>query len=397
MKRLYSKRHLSHKRLVLSLYVATIFYSLHYALVLYLGSSFLAQFVNISSVSLIYIVSAAATTFFAFQLSHFLNRFSNYKVALAAGTLELITLILIALTSTPWLAITLFVIQQVLVHIVFVSLNISLSEVSKRNESGSVRGVYFTVLNLGILTAAFFSGLIFKSYDYSGVYMTSALLLLPVMYIIYRYVHSIEEPFYKDISFINTIKKISANKDIRNIITIQFVLECFFAAMVVYTTPYLFEVIGIPTSTVLQVIMPIVLLPFIIFPYELGILADTKLGEKELIFAGVIIAAVFTLLIPFITTANLFVWAAILFMTRVGASFIESMNSVYFYKKIHKDEAGIITLFTTGTRSLALIVVPVVSILLLSLFNMPRYSIFIFVSGLLLVSLRNVSKLRDTL
>jgi hypothetical protein len=84
-------------------------------------------------------------------------------------------------------------------------------------------------------------------------------------------------------------------------------------------------------------------------------------------------------------------------MTRVGASFVESMASVYFYKKIHKDEAGIITLFTTGTRSMALITVPVASIILLSVLNLPRYSIFIFVGALLIVSLRYVMRLHDTL
>jgi MFS family permease len=210
-------------------------------------------------------------------------------------------------------------------------------------------------------------------------------------------VHSIEEPYYKDISFLTTLKKIRSNKDIKNIVIIQFVLECFFAAMVVYTTPYLAEVIGIPTQIVLQVIMPFALLPFVIFPYELGVLADTKIGEKELIFYGIIITAFFTILIPFVTTANLFVWGVLLFMTRVGASFIESMASVYFYKKIHKDEAGTITLFTTGTRSLALITVPVVATILLSVFNLPRYSVVIFVGLLLMVSLRYAMRLHDTL
>ncbi len=397
MKRLYSKRHLSHKDLVLSLYIATIFYSLHYAIALYLGSSFLSQYIDISLLGLIYIVSAGLTTYIAFELSHFLNTFTNYRVSLTAAVLEVVVLLLLASVSAPWLAILLFVMQQVLVHVLFVSLSISLAEVSKRSESGSVRGVYFTMLNLGILCAAFFSGLIFGAYKFTGVYLASAILLLPVIYIIYRYVHSIEEPYYKDISFFATLKKIASNKDVANIVTIQFILECFFAAMVVYTTPYLAEVIGIPTSVVLQTIMPFALLPFVIFPYELGVLADKKYGEKEFIIYGLVIMLLFTLIIPFVTTTNLLVWGALLFMTRVGASFVESMASVYFYKKIHKDEAGTITLFTTGTRSLALITVPVAAVVLLSVFDLPRYSIFIFVAALLLLVIPTARKLHDTL
>jgi hypothetical protein len=125
MKRLYSKRHLSHKSLVLSLYIATIFYSLHYALTLYLGSSFLVQFVDISLVGLIYIISAGLTTYVAFELSHFLNSFSNYRVALTAASLEVVTLLFLAAVDTPWLALLLFIIQQILVHVVFVSLSLA--------------------------------------------------------------------------------------------------------------------------------------------------------------------------------------------------------------------------------------------------------------------------------
>ena len=397
MKRLLRKEHLSHKHLVLALYIATIFYSLHYALVLYLGSSYLAQFIDNRLVGLVFIVSATLTTVVTFQASHLLNIFSNYRVTLFAACGEFVVLLLLAYSNNVNLSIALFILQQILTNTIFVSLNISLGEVSKRSESGSVRGVYFTVLNTGILMAAFLSGLIFKGSGFYGVYIVSALLLLPVIYIIKKYVHAIEEPYYKDISFWASLKSIYKNKDIFDIVMIQFILESFFAVMVVYTTPYLHEVIGIPTASILQFIMPIALLPFVIFPYELGLLADERYGEKEFITAGLLIAGLAVLIVPFVTVTSLFVWAAILLLTRTGASFIEAMASTYFYKKVHKDEAGAITLFTVGTRALGLIVIPLIATILFSVLDLPRSSIFVLAGMMLLTGLYFARKLHDTL
>ncbi|MEN9852582.1 MAG: hypothetical protein RI996_525 [Candidatus Parcubacteria bacterium] len=397
MKWLYSKKHLSHKTLVLALYIATIFYSLHYAIALYLGSLFLGQYINENLVGLVFIVIAFLIMYVTFELSHFLNRFSNYRMALMASGLELCVLVGLAIVTQPIFALILFMLQQLLVSIVFLSLNISLTEVSKKTEFGSVRGAYFTILNLGILVAAYFSGIIFGLGNFSGIYITSALLLLPVIYIIYRFVHNIEEPYYKDISFFDSVQKMSQNKDLSNVWKVQFSLEAFYVAMIIYMIPYLSEVIGIPTSAVLQVIMPIALLPFIIFPYELGVLADTKLGEKELIQIGLLIGSISTILIPFVQTANILVWAIILFCTRVGASFIESMSSIYFFKKVHKEEAGMITLFTNGARCVALVIISILGTLFIGVLGFPSYTIFIITGLVLLLGLRYASKLQDTL
>lgn len=397
MKWLYAKKHLSHLNLVIALYIATIFYSLHYAVTLYLGAVYLEQYVSTGLVGLVFIVAALFTTYVTFSLSHYLNKYSNYRFMITAALMEVVVLLVMALTKDPIVALVFFIFQQILVNVIFVALNISLQEVSKKSESGSVRGVYFTILNLGILSAAFLSGTIYKSFSFVGVYITSALLLLPVIYIVYRYVHTISEPKYENISFLKTIKKIYEHKDIRNITLLQFLLECFFAVMVVYTTIYLSETIGIPTATVLQVILPFALLPFIIFPYELGILADTRIGEKELLIIGFTITGVVMLLVPFIQSTSVLVWGVVLFMSRVGASIIEAMASTYFYKKIDGSEAGIITLFVNSTRSLSLIFVPLVATFIFSVLNLPQYTIFIFIGVALLWGARIATRLHDTL
>ena len=121
-----------------------------------------------------------------------------------------------------------------------------------------------------------------------------------------------------------------------------------------------------------------------------------KFGEKEILNIGLIVAGASTLLIPFIKSKEVFFWVLVLFMTRVGASFIETMTNIYFYKKIHKEESDVIVLFNSLSR-ISLIFVSMVAIFLLQILNLPLYSLFIFASLALFAGLIFGSKIKDTL
>jgi MFS family permease len=391
MKRILKQKHLSHKKIVTALYIASIFFALHYALVLYLSSSYLSQYFDLSFVGIVYIVAAQCSLFVTFSISRIYRVLSNYKVLLCSTIALFFVLLLLGGYVTPSKVFILFII------IIFTSLNISLAEITKRKDSGSVHGVYFTVLNTGVLVAAYLSGVIFNIASYSGIYLFSALLLIPVMYLTYRYFHSIEEPEYPKVSLRSSAMSIWKRRDLRSIVYIQFVLESLFAVMVVYMTPYLANTQGIDPSNVLRYIMPIALLPFVIFPYELGILADKKYGEKEILLTGLTFATIFTILIPFVSSSSLVIWAIILFATRVGASFIEEMASTYFYKKVKPSEVGIIAFFTVGARAIALTVVPAIAFVMFSVLNLSSGYIFIAAGMILFSGIVVASRIHDTL
>ena len=102
--------------------------------------------------------------------------------------------------------------------------------------------------------------------------------------------------------------------------------------MVIYTPIYLHEYIGFGWDKI-GIIFSIMLLPFVILDFPLGKLSD-KIGEKKMLMAGFLIMTSSVLAIPLMTEPLLWLWAVILFMTRVGAATIESLSESYFFKVI---------------------------------------------------------------
>ena len=56
-----------------------------------------------------------------------------------------------------------------------------------------------------------------------------------------------------------------------------------------------------------------------------------------MLMLGFLTAAFFTLVLFFIERREIWIWAFVLFMTRVGAATIEVMSDVYFFKHIKKE------------------------------------------------------------
>ena len=91
-----------------------------------------------------------------------------------------------------------------------------------------------------------------------------------------------KEPAYHSVDMVEAFHRAWRNKDLKGALIASFMLECFYAVMVIYSPIYLAS-IGIPLVVYLSIILPFALLPFVILPYELGWLADVKIGEKELL------------------------------------------------------------------------------------------------------------------
>jgi len=134
--------------------------------------------------------------------------------------------------------------------------------------------------------------------------------------------------------------------------------------MVIYTPIYLNQHLGIDWTQI-GMIFTIMLLPFIFLQFPLGRLADTRLGEKEIMAIGFGILVVSTAALSFITTTSFWVWALALFATRVGASAVAVMNETYFFKKTNDTDADLLEFFHYKPLTLPLFF-PVLVFLLIS-------------------------------
>lgn len=269
-----------------------------------------------------------------------------------------------------------------------------IENLSPHAETGMIRGMFLTLLSLGILISPFIGASLLSHGGYTELYVVSAIMLMPFVYFLKRYFEHMPDPVYRSLDMVQAGRRAFANVNLRGALVSILLLECFYAVMVIYSPLYL-QSIGVPLTTYLSVILPIALIPFVIMPYELGIIADNKLGEKELLILGLIIMAITTMSIVVISTTNTIIWAGILITSRIGASCVETMAFTYYFKKINNHDASLVALIS-NMRSVAIVIVGFMGVIMAPLMvNYPGI-IFIILGLALLFGVTYVIPIKDT-
>ena len=353
------------KILLGSIYLASLLYSFSYALPLYINSSFLSHFLSTEKlIGIIFTLGALLSIAGVLIRPFVLKRIGNYRSTLILVALEALMLMILALSTNPFYVVSAFIINQLLVNIIYLNLNTFLDASSQKASMGSIRGVFLTLINSAILLAPLLAGFLLVNDVFTKIYLASAAFMVCLFLAVYHNLPTFKDPPYRPFSLSETIRTIKKNHNLHAIIAVQFVLNFFYAWIVIYTPLYLHDYLNIPIETFLGIIMPITLLPFVIFQIILGKLADRRFGEKEILVTGIIIMAVATSALSFITTASILVWALALFTTRIGASAMEIMAESYFYKQVKPQDVHIIT-FLYIIRMSAYLIAPILGSLAL--------------------------------
>ena len=140
------------------------------------------------------------------------------------------------------------------------------------------------------------------------------------------------------------------------------------------------------------IIFSFMLLPFVLVTFPLGNLSD-KIGEKKMLIYGFVINIAAIALMPFIKSPTLYLWAIVLFATRVGAATIEVMNESYFFKVVKEEEADEVAFFR-NTQALAYLLAPALAIPVFIFTPSFEYIFFVLVA-IMLVGLLITLRLRD--
>ncbi|KKS27520.1 MAG: Arabinose efflux permease family protein [Parcubacteria group bacterium GW2011_GWC1_42_11] len=382
------------KVLFLLVYLTSFLYSFHYALPIYIESSFIAQYLPTEkAVGLIFSFSAIFTVAYTFLLPRILKRFGNYRATLTVMGVEILTLLALALISTPIPTIILFIIFLVASNVIFLNLDYFVESFTDNEKTGSMRGIFMTILNVSIAVGPFVAGLMLTDHDFWKIWVASAVVLSFGFYIIAKYFKDYVDPHYLVHPFRKTFNIIKESHDLHSIIFMHFLLSFFYVWMVIYTPIYLNMHIGIPMNEILGIIIPFALLPFVLFEVFLGNLADKKFGEKEILTAGFIIMGISTAGISWITTSSVLFWAVLLFITRTGASAVEAMTESYFYKQVGPADAHIITFMRT-TRATAYIIGPLIGYVALSFLDF--HYLFLVLGILMLCAIPYSLTIKDT-
>lgn len=364
------------------------------ASVAYIDSSFLSTFIQQKFVGNIYII-AYIFVIICFLITPFiLRRFGNFKVALFLVITELVALLGVALLVTPiWIIICLMV-NLITIPLIYFSADIFLEGYSSNKQTGVIRGIYLTAINLAWVLAQLINGPIVISNGYQRIYFVSFLLVASTALILILGFRKFKDSSYPVVNIWQTTKSVWKNKNLLNIIMANFLLYFFYSWMIIYIPIYLNGTIGFSWKEI-GVIFSIMLLPFVLVQFPSGYLADKKYGEKEMLNVGFVIVAVATGSIFFITGGNLILWATILFATRIGAAIIEVMCNAYFFKKVDGLDANIISFFRlSGT--LAYVFGALFATLFLNFLSFDIRHLFLVLGLVMLIGLKFGLSLKDT-
>lgn len=377
------------------IYVASLLLMFHTFVVAYINSSFLEQFIKAESVGVIYMISSALTVLIFLIISRVLHKVGNFKLTLWLLIINGLAVFTLAYAETLRVAVPLMALHLIMVPLIVFNLDVFMEEHIGNDEglTGTRRGLLLALMSaIGAMSPFISSELVAIGGDFSYAYLASAFTLIPIIVILLIYFKDFQDPLYTDLKPLEAMRGFWRKPDTRAVFIVHFVLQIFFMTMVVFTPLYLIKEVGL-TWAEFGIIMLFGQAAYVIFEYPIGIAADRYIGEKEMMALGLMIMAVSTAWISFVNTPDVLLWIMIMFITRIGASFVEVTTEVHFFKNAKSSDAQIISFFRV-TRPLAYLVGAIISSI--ALLYLPFNLLFVVIALLMIPAMFVTLDIKDS-
>ena len=375
-------------------FISSFFLSIHYGAILYANSSLLSGIFAPSVVSLLFLLEASCTVLMFLFAPKLIEKFGKRPLLFIFLVLTLLSTPLLVLTTDRLLVAISFIIYASLIPMIYYFLDIFLEEQSKDNRTGEIRGVYLSLFNIGIALGPLVLAMLAEESTLKPVYIAATLLLIPPI-LLSLFSFRSKTPKWHNLHHPRTLLPFKLwwrTKNVRRATLARLSLETFFAFMVIYTPIYLHNTLGFDWS-VLGIMFTIMLLPFVLLQWPVGELADRFVGEKEFMIIGFLVMGTALCFMPYLA-AQVAIWTAVLFISRVGASIIEVTTESYFFKHVDAGDAGLISIFRLA-RPISIVLGTVIGTLALSFISFNQ--IFFVVVVIVFLGLKESLLIRDTL
>jgi len=375
------------------IYFVAFLYTLHLTPAVYVTSNYISQYVSESRVGFVYSIASFLTILAFVFVRPVLVRFGNFKTFLTTLITAFIALgILIIPDLDPRFYISILVISLITHATSYLHLDIFISSYSDFKDTGVVRSSFLMAQNIAFVGGPLLAGAMLKDHDFWKIFLFGMIMLIPTIIITIKYLRNFKDPTYKKTEWLKTTIKTYKNKDIYNAVRINLLLRVFYSWMIIYTPIFLTLHIGFTLGETASII-GIALIAFLIFTNPLGYISDKVLGEKEILILGFTIMAFSTAVMSFVDIKDFWLWALILFMTRVGASMVELMGESYFFKKIDNSEINMVSMFRM-LRPMTNLIFPALASGLLLLIDI-KY-LFLILGILMLYGVKYSLAIKDT-
>ncbi|MBP6060778.1 MAG: MFS transporter [Candidatus Pacebacteria bacterium] len=315
-------------------YLAGFIFSIPIAMMSYINSSFLSTFVDEKFVGMVYLLGSVAAIAALLIAPVILRKMGGYKFIILLILLDSLTILAFATTKSLAVVVLAFIFGFALNNTIIFSLDEFLKILSKNSSMGGTRGIYLTLTNLAWILSQILFIIIGSEgkFSFRLIYFISFFLMLVFFVLSALALRHIPDPNYDKKRIWKSIKEFIKNKNLMRAYGMNLLLHVFYATMVIYTPIYLSAHIGLEWKAI-GIIFAIMLLPFSILPISAGKYSD-KIGERRMLMFGFFIISFSTLSLFLIHSKEIWIWATLLFITRIGAAMIEVMSDVYFFKHI---------------------------------------------------------------
>lgn len=360
------------------------------AFLVYILSVYFKEVSGTENVSFIYLI-AFSIILVALLYFHDIIRKIGKSMLLYLLLIGMIIISAILILASPsWFTIAVLIAHLVMTNLIWVNLDIILESFSEDGKSGRIRGLFLTIVNIGWLLAPILSTRLLLHSGFKGIFFVGLVMYAVILTIALLGLRRISHQVKDRITPRQMFKKIRHRSDVLRIYAIALSIEFFYAVMVVYTPLHLLK-IGFGWGDI-GLMFTIMLLPFALIQYPLGVLADKRWGEKEMLIFFLFLMIVSTVYIPFITAHTFWIWAIALLFTRIGAAGIDILRDSYFYKRIGPDDVDLIAFFRTARSVANICAALVVGVTLLFL---PLLTVFFIAAGVLVLGLVPALLLED--
>lgn len=364
------------------IYILSFLFTLHIALSAYVNSTFLIKFIDEKYVGLIYTVASIFTIILLSQSTNILRYLGNRRLILTLLIINMLSLVGLITGNNTYLIILSFATFLITNSLIFLCLDIFIEHFGDPKTIGKTRGIFLFFVSLAWMISPLITSYLIRIDGYEAVYLLAFGATILMTFGLLFSVRTFQDKIYKRTPFFETYKYLKTNHHMLAITIINFILQFFYAWMVVYTPIYLHQHVGLNWQQT-GIIFTIMLSPFVLFELPIGILIDKyHFRKRTLLYFGVTIMGLSTLIIPFILTKSILIWGIILFATRTGASLMEATSEIYFFTHITEEDTYLLGVYRDMTH-VAYIIAPLIATLI---FIFLPFKYLFLILGLLIFS-----------
>lgn len=346
-------------------------------LVNYVLLSYLASFIPSAYLGFVIAAGAALTVASLPFLPNIVTRYGAQKIVFYLVFTEMLMLFAVAGMPHTIISAAFVILVLSLQPLIYYALDLLLEATIDGDSAGRARTFFLTGGNTGAVIAPLIIGMLLANTEnYSSVFFAAAIssVLFIVLFSARQLPKNSPPTLYR---VRDTLVHIARHRDLAAVTVGHFILYLFYMWASFYIPLYLHIVLGMSWST-LGWIFSLVLIPYVLIEYPAGWLADRVLGDKEMMFAGFIIAGLALASVSTLTAASSLTqvfWTLIIM--RAGAALIESMTEGHFFRRVSEKDIVSVSVFR-GVWPFANIVAPIVASCILFLGN---YQILFMLTG----------------